>query len=60
MALIVLAFLVFVVILGMLYMRNREQYMLHQERMSALEKGTAIPLGRKPPRGRPASTCSGA
>jgi amino acid transporter len=43
-----LAFLIFVLILAMLYLRYRQKLMLHQERMSALEKGTAIPLGPEP------------
>jgi hypothetical protein len=37
-----------VVVLGVLFMRNRQQQMLHQERMAALEKGTTIPLGPMP------------
>ena len=32
-------------ILGVLFVRNREHHMLHEERMAALEKGTTIPLG---------------
>jgi amino acid transporter len=42
------AFLIFVLILAVLYLRYRQKLMLHQERMSALEKGTAIPLGPEP------------
>jgi len=40
-----LALLVFVLVLAVLYLRYRQKLMLHQERMSALEKGAAIPLG---------------
>jgi hypothetical protein len=36
------------VTLVVLYLRHRNQQMLHQERMAALEKGTAIPLGPAP------------
>ena len=54
------AFLTFLLVLAVLYLGYRQKLMLHQERMSALEKGTSIPLGRNPPRGRPASTCCGA
>jgi hypothetical protein len=43
-----LAFLIFVPILAALYLRYRQKLMLHQERMSAIEKGTSIPLGREP------------
>jgi hypothetical protein len=43
-----LGFLIFVTILAELYLRYRQKLMLHQERMSALEKGTAVPLGREP------------
>jgi amino acid transporter len=42
------SFLIFVVVLAVLYLRYRQKLMLHQERMSALEKGTSIPLGREP------------
>ena len=42
------AFLIFVLVLAVLYSRYRQKLMLHQERMSALEKGTSIPLGREP------------
>ncbi len=48
MAPLALALLLFALILAALFLRNRQQYMLHQERMSALEKGTAIPLGPEP------------
>jgi hypothetical protein len=34
-----------VVVLTVLYLRHRNLQMFHQERMAALEKGTAIPLG---------------
>ena len=54
------AFLTFVLVLAVLYLRYRQKLMLHQERMSALEKGTSIPLGREQRRGRPAFTCCGA
>jgi hypothetical protein len=43
-----LAFLVLALVLAVLYSRYRHKLMLHQERMSALEKGTSIPLGREP------------
>src|ERR1035441_4366414 len=43
-----LAFLVLALVLAVLYYRYRQKLMLHQERMSALEKGTSIPLGREP------------
>jgi hypothetical protein len=36
------------VVLAVLLSRHRKQQMLHQERMAALEKGTAIPLGPTP------------
>jgi hypothetical protein len=42
------SFLIFVVVLAVLYLRYRQKLMLHQERMSALEKGTSIPLGPEP------------
>jgi amino acid transporter len=42
------AFLVLALVLAMLYSRYRQKLMLHQERMSALEKGTSIPLGPEP------------
>jgi hypothetical protein len=42
------AFLTLVLVLVVLYSRYRQKLMLHQERMSALEKGTSIPLGREP------------
>jgi hypothetical protein len=42
------AFLTFVLVLAVLYLRYRQKLMLHQERMSALEKGTSIPLGPEP------------
>ena len=42
-----LLFLVVLILAG-LYLRYRQKYMLHQERMAALEKGTAIPLGPQP------------
>jgi len=48
MAPLALALLLFALVLAALFLRNRQQYMLHQERMSALEKGTAIPLGPEP------------
>ena len=43
-------FLLFVLVLVLagLYLRYRQKLMLHQERMAALEKGTAIPLGPEP------------
>ena len=44
----VLALLLFVLVLALLFTRNRQHYMLHQERMAALDKGTAIPLGPEP------------
>jgi hypothetical protein len=47
-AIVGVVFPVFGLILAALLMRNRQQYLLHQERMSALEKGTAIPLGPEP------------
>ena len=34
-----------VVILAVLYLRHRNLQMFHQERMAALEKGTAVPIG---------------
>lgn len=37
-----------VVTLVVLYLRHRHQQMLHQERMAALEKGTAVPMERAP------------
>ena len=43
-AVVVLAALA--VILMVLYLRHRNLQMLHQERMSALEKGTTVPVGR--------------
>lgn len=36
------------VVMAALVARHQKQQMLHQERMAALEKGTAIPLGRDP------------
>jgi len=42
------AFLTLVLVLAVLYSRYRQKLMLHQERMSALEKGTPIPLGPEP------------
>ena len=36
------------VIVLVLFLRHRNQQMLHQERMAALEKGTAVPIGREP------------
>ena len=42
------AFLTFLLILVVLYQGYRQKLMLHQERMSALEKGTSIPLGQEP------------
>ena len=47
-AIVGVVFPVFGLILAALLMRNRQQYLLHQERMAALEKGTAIPLGPEP------------
>jgi hypothetical protein len=44
----VAALLILVPVLAVLYSRYRQKLMLHQERMSALEKGTSIPLGREP------------
>jgi hypothetical protein len=35
-------------ILVVAYLKHRKQVMLHEERMAALDKGTAIPLGRDP------------
>jgi hypothetical protein len=35
-------------ILVVAYLKYRKQVMLHEERMAALDKGTAIPLGRDP------------
>jgi hypothetical protein len=43
-----LAFLVLALVVAVLYSRYRQKLMLHQERMSALEKGASIPLGREP------------
>src|ERR1035437_6079098 len=37
-----------VVILVVLYLRHRNLQMLHQERMAALDKGAAVPLGHTP------------
>lgn len=42
------AFLTFLLVLAVLYLGYRQKLMLHQERMSALEKGTSIPLGPEP------------
>ena len=42
------AFLTFLLVLAVLYYRYRQKLMLHQERMSALENGTSIPLGPEP------------
>jgi len=42
------AFLTFVLVLAVVYLRYRQKLMLHQERMSALEKGASIPLGPEP------------
>jgi hypothetical protein len=37
---------VLAVIVVVLYFRHRNLQMLHQERMSAIEKGTTVPIGR--------------
>ena len=39
---------ILVVVTSSLFSRHRKQELLHRERMAALEKGTAIPLGRDP------------
>ena len=44
-ALLAIVFAATAVILAALFLRNRSQRMLHEERMAALEKGAAIPLG---------------
>jgi len=45
---VMFVFGVLAVVLGILFVRNRQQQMLHEERMAALEKGTTIPLGPPP------------
>jgi len=45
-AIVGVVFPVFGLILAALLMRNRQQYLLHQERMAALEKGAAVPVAR--------------
>ncbi|HLY15661.1 MAG TPA: hypothetical protein VKR61_00485 [Bryobacteraceae bacterium] len=44
----VFMFGVLVLMLTLLLLRHRNQQMLHQERLAALEKGTDIPMGRGP------------
>jgi len=41
-------FLAVVLVVVMLVLRHRNQLMFHQERMAALEKGTAVPTGPAP------------
>jgi len=47
-AILALVFSVFGLVLAGLLLRNRQHYLLHRERMAALEKGVAIPLGPEP------------
>ncbi len=49
-AVVFISFMLFglVVVVSVLYSRHRKQQLLHEERMAALEKGTAIPMGREP------------
>jgi cbb3-type cytochrome oxidase subunit 3 len=48
MAFVFVLLLGLVLILAVAYLKHRKQAMLHEERMAALEKGTAIPLGPEP------------
>jgi hypothetical protein len=44
----VLAFCGLALLIAVSYLRHRKQVMLHEERMAALDKGSAIPLGPEP------------